>query len=55
MRQQLCDKVQYHLGGGQFVTVHPQYKGLDLRQYFIPAGMMKQIHPTRKGIVLSED
>ena len=55
LRQQLHDKIQYHLGGGQFVTVNPQYKGLDLRQYFIPAGMMKQIHPTRKGIVLSED
>ena len=55
LRQQSCYKVQYHLSVGQFVNVHPEYKGLDLRQYFIPAGTMKQIHPTRKGIALCED
>ena len=32
---QLGHKVQYHLGGGQFVTVNPDFMGLDLRQYFI--------------------
>ena len=47
------DKVQYHLGGGQFATENPNYKSLDLRQYFVPARAVKA-HPTRKGIVLSE-
>ena len=52
--KQLNHKVQYHLGGGQFATVNPEYLGLDLRQYFVPAGTMK-VHPTKKGIMLSEE
>ena len=53
MKDKSCDKVQYHLGGGQFATVNPEYTGLDLRQYFVPAGTVN-VHPTRKGILLSE-
>ena len=53
LRGQSGDKVQYHLGGGQFATANPDYKSLDLRQYFLPAGAVKA-HPTRKGIVLSQ-
>ena len=53
LRGQSGDKVQYHLGGGQFATANPDYKSSDLRQYFLPAGAVKA-HPTRKGIVLSQ-
>ena len=53
LKDKSCDKVQYHLGGGQFATVNPEYTGLDLRQYFVPAGTVN-VHPTRKGILLSE-
>ena len=51
---QLDHKVQYHLGGGQFVTVNPDFMGLDLRQYFILGETNKKVHPTRKGIMLNE-
>ena len=52
---QLNNKVQHHLGGGQFATVSPVSPTLDLRQYFMPDDLMKQILPTKKGVVLTRD
>lgn len=44
-------EIQWHVGGGVFVSLTPKYSTVDIRHYWVPPGADKPLH-TKKGVCL---
>ena len=51
-RGELTEETSLHLGGGQYASVKPGYRHIDLRQFWIPDESSGELRPTRKGVTL---
>lgn len=44
-------EIQWHVGGGVFVSLTPKYSTVDIRHYWVPPGADKPLH-TKKAVCL---
>lgn len=47
------EEVQWHVGGGVFVSLSPGYSTVDIRRYWKPDNVQEPI-PTKKGVTLNK-
>lgn len=51
--EKMDEEVQWHVGGGVFVSLSPGYSTVDIRRYWKPDNVQEPI-PTKKGVTLNK-